>query len=31
MLINKFISCRTCNEVINIRIQADKVRILGVN
>lgn len=27
MLINKFISCRTCNEVINIRIQAEDNRI----
>ena len=27
MLINKFISCRTCNEKINIRIQAEDNRI----
>ena len=27
MLINKFISCRTCNEKINIRIQVEDNRI----
>lgn len=27
MLKNKFISCRTCNEKINIRIQAEDNRI----